>query len=88
MTCAGCNLVADASKMVTLITGENVCNTCPAWRLECELRAIVKMGEEARKAHYRDIAKKRGEDKARELIGKVNAYRRAANGQRTSNQNA
>lgn len=88
MTCAGCNFIADASKMVSLITGENVCNTCPAWRLECELRAIVKMGDEARKSHYRDIAKKRGEAQARELVGKVNAYRRATHGQRTGNQDA
>lgn len=65
--------------MITLITGEQACNTCPAWRAECEYRAIVAMPEDKRIAHYKDIAKKRGEAKAREVVKQVNQYRRAAN---------
>jgi uncharacterized protein YdbL (DUF1318 family) len=76
MTCAGCNQLADASKTVTLITGEQVCNTCPSWRAECEYRAIVAMPDDKRIAHYKDIAKKRGEAKAREVVKQVNQYRR------------
>lgn len=91
MSCAGCNQLECATSetdVVTLITGEKVCNSCPNWRLECELRAIVNMGDEARKAHYRDIAKKRGEAEARVLVGQVNSYRRAAHGNRSGNQRA
>lgn len=35
--CSGCELVATES-VVNLRTGKVVCNTCPAWMLECEAR--------------------------------------------------
>ena len=35
--CSGCELVATES-VVNLRTGNVVCNTCPAWMLECEAR--------------------------------------------------
>jgi len=81
VSCAGCNLLGTATSpddFKTLQNGTVVCTACPAWRLECECRAIVAMPDLERKAHYIGVARARGDAAAKQLVADVNKYRRAA----------
>ena len=60
MSCLGCNLIETAS--VTLRDAKVVCSSCPAWRLECEAREVLKKGLEERRAYLEAIPKSRAED--------------------------
>ncbi|MDE2439553.1 MAG: hypothetical protein KGP14_00910 [Betaproteobacteria bacterium] len=57
--CLGCQSCEDGP-IVTLISGAQVCNLCPAWRVECEARELLDMPLEARRAALADRESKRG----------------------------
>ena len=50
MECLGCEL----TNVVTLSDGKTVCNTCPAYRLECEAKNVLSKPLEQRKAYSRE----------------------------------
>ena len=57
--CLGCEL--QATSAVTLNDGTTVCSSCPAWRLECEAREVLKKPTlEARRDYLAEVVKKRG----------------------------
>lgn len=57
MTCLGCNNIE--VKPVTLVDGTVVCNTCEAWRHECEARMIAGMETLQQRREYLDIVERR-----------------------------
>ena len=68
--CLGCSYIETHS--VTLRNGTTVCTSCPAWREECEVRAVANMLTDAdRKAFLLKVADRRGTEAAQELRAKV-----------------
>jgi transcription elongation factor Elf1 len=78
MSCLGCNNITD--KPVTLHTGAVVCNTCEAWRHECEAKAIAALPDLAqRRAWLEAVEKKRGKaatDNLRDTLRSLWAIRK------------
>ena len=59
MECFGCNLIEDHA--VTLNTGTVVCSSCPAWRLECEAKEVLRKPTlEERREYLAGVEKRRG----------------------------
>lgn len=86
--CLGCELVATPN-VVTLRTGEVVCNTCSAWMLECEAREWIKRiraagprnqkaGFEMLKTLIESVKKRRGQAGADALFAEIQAIRLGA----------
>lgn len=67
MECLGCNQIETAP--VTLNDGRSVCSSCPAWRLECEARDVLKRypTNQERTEFLAEVEKKRGKLAAGEL---------------------
>ena len=63
MECLGCEL----TNVVTLSDGKTVCNTCPAYRLECEAKNVLSKPLEQRKAYLEKVEEKRGKAGCDEL---------------------
>lgn len=64
--CLGCSCVETAP--VTLVDGTVVCNSCEAYRAECEARHILTMKPiTVRQAWLADIEKRRGKTSADKL---------------------
>lgn len=61
--CLGCQRCEDeATPMVTLHTGSQVCSSCPAWLMECEARHLLEMPLLERREALAAREKKRGKD--------------------------
>lgn len=78
--CLGCERIAVAP--MTLRNGTVVCNYCPAWLHECEVRDIANLGsKELQAIRLRKIAEKRGRPAAEalrdEVVGMVKELREA-----------
>lgn len=68
--CLGCSYIETHS--VTLRNGTTVCTSCPAWREECEVRAVANMLTDAdRKSFLSKVSDLRGKEAAQELRAKV-----------------
>jgi hypothetical protein len=73
--CLGCALVERAP--VTLVSGTVVCNECPEWRHECEIRYIVSLpSKEARQKYLRGVEERRGKTAAQRIIADLWALHR------------
>ena len=71
MTCLGCQR-CETGPVVTLITGEVVCNYCPSWRLECEARHVASMETlRERREYLLHVQQKRGSEEYLKLAGLV-----------------
>ena len=71
MTCLGCQR-CETGPMVTLISGQQVCNYCPDWRLECEARYVASMETlRERREYLQHVQQKRGSEAYLELAGLV-----------------
>lgn len=57
--CLGCQRCEDGP-MVTLISGRQVCDFCPEWKLECEARDLLKMPLQKRRDALRRRERERG----------------------------
>lgn len=65
--CLGCEKLT-TGPVVTLRNGTVVCNECPAWRHETEVRHVLNMGTNDDRSHYLSgVAEKRGEEAANRL---------------------
>lgn len=66
MECLGCNLIEISA--VTLLDGRNVCNECPDWRHECEVRELARWeSNEKRREFLAGVERARGKDAAKKL---------------------
>lgn len=71
MTCLGCQR-CETGPMVTLISGQQVCNYCPDWRVECEARHVASMETlRERREYLQHVHQKRGSEAYLELAGLV-----------------
>ena len=66
--CLGCEGIE--TRPMTLSTGVVVCDTCEAYRHECEVRAVVAMPG-GRKTYLEGVEKERGRDAAKRLADDV-----------------
>lgn len=57
----------ESGPVVTLVDGRRVCNYCPAWRIECEARHLLRMPLQDRRAALADREKTRGKQSVDEL---------------------
>lgn len=64
--CLGCQRCEDGP-MVTLISGRQVCDFCPEWKLECEARELLKMPLAKRRAALERRERERGKSATDEL---------------------
>lgn len=68
--CLGCSYIE--THPVTLRDGTVVCSACPAWREECEVRAVAGMlTDYDRKQYLQRIRENRGEEAASRLRSRV-----------------
>lgn len=64
--CLGCNRVE--THPVTLPDGTVVCNECPAWLAECEIRYVVGLRtNDERRTYLEHVTKHRGVEAAQAL---------------------
>lgn len=78
--CLGCQR-CESGPMVTLISGRQVCDFCPEWKLECEARELLKKPLEKRQARLAKLDESRGKastDQLRAVMTAVFAARKAA----------
>lgn len=76
MTCLGGNRCEQATSMVRLVTGQEVCNWCPEWALECEARRLLVYPMAARREALvkRDFERgKEATDRLRDVMTAVHA---------------
>lgn len=77
--CLGCQR-CESGPMVTLISGCQVCDFCPEWKIECEARDLLKMPLEPRRKALADREQKRGKasvDNLRSVMTAVHAAKKA-----------
>lgn len=73
MTCLGCNLIE--VKPVALRDGRVVCNSCPDWMAECEIRMVAGWPTNEQRADFLRLVKKhRGDAAADQLRADVWAW--------------
>ena len=82
--CLGCQRLEDPAATVTLLSGQEVCSWCPAWRAETaeretEARAILRMiDRDTRVAHLEILEARHGSEYRRRLEAVVlNLWERA-----------
>lgn len=75
MRCTDCS----KEESVTLISGQKVCNYCPAWREECEARYLLGLPLHKRREQLFVRLKSRGEQgvsKLKEVMREIHARNR------------
>ena len=83
MECMGCEKIADDKILVKLRTGQVVCSTCEAWRMETEARALLAMPLDRRRMQLEMIEKHRGEAATNALKKEMTEIHRAMKYDRT-----
>lgn len=89
MTCLGTNLCEQATAMVRLVDGREVCNWCPDWALECEARRLLTYPMSARREALVKRDFERGKEATDRLRAVMTAVHEAGKGaRRASNSGA
>lgn len=73
--CLGCQRCEmPETKMVTLHSGQNVCNDCPEWLLECEARHWIDIAKNRKSWQEKklELIRKRGIESVNRLVTKMN----------------